>query len=141
MLCERGIRTFEHATRFTLDLAAVALLKRRTHLPVMVDPSHASGLPELVAPLTLAAVGAGVDALLIDVHVQPQHARCDGRQALEPAEFGELMNRIGAVALGLGRTLAVPASPGSSAKGVGWDRHRPGRAMEEVSTMNGSVPV
>lgn len=108
VLCERGIRTFEPATRFTLDLSAVALLKARTHLPVMVDPSHASGIPELVEPLALAAVAVGADALLIDVHVRPDEALCDGKQALLPADFDRLMARLRQVAAGLGRTVSRP---------------------------------
>ncbi|ETK35460.1 3-deoxy-7-phosphoheptulonate synthase [Microbispora sp. ATCC PTA-5024] len=107
VLCERGIRTFEGSTRFTLDLSAVALLKRRTHVPVMVDPSHSLGVPELIEPLTLAAVAAGADALLIDVHVQPQQALCDGKQALLPADFGRIMGRLDSLALGLGRRLGI----------------------------------
>ena len=106
VLCERGIRTFEPITRFTLDLSAVALLKQRTHLPVMVDPSHSSGMPELVEPLSLAAVAAGADALLIDVHGQPELAVCDGSQAILPDRFGQLMERLSSMAIGLGRPMA-----------------------------------
>ena len=94
VLCERGIRTFEPSARFTLDLTAVALWKQRTHLPVMVDPSHSGGRPELVEPLSLAAVAAGADALLIDVHVAPEQALCDGNQALRPQQFADLMSRL-----------------------------------------------
>lgn len=111
ILCERGIRTFEPATRFTLDLSAVALLKQRTHLPVMVDPSHSGGLPDLVEPLSLAAVAAGADALLIDVHCQPDRALCDGRQAIRPDHFGCLMKRLASVAFGLDRHLASRPAP------------------------------
>lgn len=107
ILCERGIRTFDHATRFTLDLSAVALLKRRTHLPVMVDPSHAVGIPDLVEPMTLGAAAVGADALLIDVHVQPDEALCDGKQALRPEEFDRLMHRLELLARGLGRQLST----------------------------------
>ena len=82
ILCERGIRTFEPYTRNTLDLSAIPLLKELTHLPVIVDPSHASGLSRLVAPLSLAAVGAGTDGLIIEVHNDPPHALCDGAQSL-----------------------------------------------------------
>jgi 3-deoxy-7-phosphoheptulonate synthase len=106
MLCERGIRTFEPSARFTLDLTAVALWKQRTHLPVMVDPSHSGGRPELVEPLSLAAIAAGADALLIDVHVQPEQAWCDGNQALRPQQFAGLMRRLAGVAAGLGRHLS-----------------------------------
>jgi 3-deoxy-7-phosphoheptulonate synthase len=105
VLCERGIRTFEPSARFTLDLSAVALWKQRTHLPVMVDPSHSGGRPELVEPLALAGIAAGADALLIDVHVQPEQALCDGNQALRPAQFADLMGRLARLAAGLGRRL------------------------------------
>jgi 3-deoxy-7-phosphoheptulonate synthase len=105
VLCERGIRTFEPSARFTLDLTAVALWKQRTHLPVMVDPSHSGGRPELVEPLSLAAIGAGADALLIDVHVEPQQALCDGNQALSPEQFAGLMGRLAPAAAGLGRHM------------------------------------
>jgi 3-deoxy-7-phosphoheptulonate synthase len=106
VLCERGIRTFEPSARFTLDLSAVALWKQHTHLPVMVDPSHSGGRPELVAPLSLAGVAAGADALLVDVHVQPEKALCDGNQALRPTQFAELMGSLSGLAAGLGRRLA-----------------------------------
>jgi 3-deoxy-7-phosphoheptulonate synthase len=115
MLCERGIRTFEPSARFTLDLTAVALWKQYTHLPVMVDPSHSGGRPELVEPLSLAAVAAGADALLIDVHVRPEEARCDGNQAIRPEQFAGLMDRLSPVAAGLGRPVArVAPAPGGS---------------------------
>ncbi len=106
VLCERGIRTFEPAARFTLDLTAVALWKQRTHLPVMVDPSHSGGRPELVEPLSLAAIAAGADALLIDVHVQPERALCDGNQAIRPQQFAGVMDRLARVAAGLGRHMS-----------------------------------
>jgi 3-deoxy-7-phosphoheptulonate synthase len=113
VMCERGIRTLEHATRFTLDLSAVALMKRRSHLPVMVDPSHAVGIPELVEPMTLAAAAAGADALLIDVHVQPDAALCDGKQALAPVEYRRLMGKLEMLAMGIGRKLAGRTIDGS----------------------------
>jgi len=114
ILCERGIRTFETATRNTLDLASVALVKQRTHLPVLVDPSHATGLRELVIPMSLAAAAAGADGLLVEVHGEPEAALCDGRQALTPALFSELMHRLPPVLAALGRsmhprTAAAPA--------------------------------
>ncbi|WP_033262058.1 3-deoxy-7-phosphoheptulonate synthase [Amycolatopsis vancoresmycina] len=105
VLCERGIRTFEPSARFTLDLTAVAQWKQHTHLPVIVDPSHSSGRPELVEPLSLAAVAAGADALLIDVHVQPEQALCDANQALRPEQFAGLMTRLAGAVAGLGRSL------------------------------------
>src|SRR5262249_9038367 len=86
VLCQRGIRPYETATRNTLDLSVVPLLKQKTHLPVVVDPSHGTGNRALVAPMALAAVAAGADGVMIDVHPQPEHARCDGPQALLPNE-------------------------------------------------------
>ncbi|MEU7907461.1 3-deoxy-7-phosphoheptulonate synthase [Actinoplanes sp. NPDC049118] len=121
ILCERGIRTFEQATRFTLDISAVALMKQRSHLPVMVDPSHSTGVPTLVEPVALAAVAAGADALIIDVHTNPERALCDGKQALLPADFAALMGRMEMLGMGLGRpmsavgTLAVDEAPATSA--------------------------
>jgi len=106
VLCERGIRTFEPSARFTLDLTAVALWKQRTHLPVIVDPSHSGGRPELVEPLSLAAVAVGADALLIDVHVQPEQALCDGAQAIRPQQFADLMGRLAPLAAALGRHMS-----------------------------------
>jgi 3-deoxy-7-phosphoheptulonate synthase len=108
VLCERGIRTFETATRNTLDLSAVALAKQRTHLPVVVDPSHASGRPELVIPLSLAAAAVGADGLLVEVHPQPDLALSDGPQALRPRELRELMNRLAPLLDAAGRTLWQP---------------------------------
>lgn len=94
ILCERGIRTFEPYTRNTLDLSAIPLLKELTHLPVIVDPSHASGLSRLVKPLSLASVGAGAHGLMIEVHNDPMHALCDGAQSIRPAEFKDIVERI-----------------------------------------------
>jgi 3-deoxy-7-phosphoheptulonate synthase len=94
ILCERGIRTFEPYTRNTLDLSAIPLLKEKTHLPVIVDPSHASGLSRLVKPMSLASVGAGADGLIIEVHNDPAHALCDGAQCLRPNQFDELVKSI-----------------------------------------------
>ena len=94
ILCERGIRTFEPYTRNTLDLSAIPLLKELTHLPVIVDPSHASGLSRLVKPLSLAAVGAGAHGLMIEVHNDPEHALCDGAQSLRPEQFAEVVRHI-----------------------------------------------
>jgi 3-deoxy-7-phosphoheptulonate synthase len=112
ILCERGIRTFEPSTRNTLDLASVALAKARTHLPVMVDPSHATGNRELVIPMALAAAAAGADGLLVEVHPHPDQALCDGAQALTPELFEELMRRLAPVLGAVGRTLHPrPAAP------------------------------
>ncbi|MFN8573570.1 MAG: 3-deoxy-7-phosphoheptulonate synthase [Gemmatimonadaceae bacterium] len=105
VLCERGIRTFERATRNTLDVSAVPVLKRETHLPVIVDPSHAGGEASLVAPLSFAAIAAGADGLLIEVHPDPATARSDGEQSLSPDAFGSLMQRLGAFATAAGRQL------------------------------------
>ena len=94
MLCERGIRTFETATRNTLDLSAVPVLKQKTHLPIVVDPSHGTGVWELVEPLSLAAVAVGADSLIIEVHNQPELALCDGQQSITPELFHQLMQKI-----------------------------------------------
>ncbi|MBE5742429.1 MAG: 3-deoxy-7-phosphoheptulonate synthase [Clostridiales bacterium] len=94
ILCERGIRTFEPLTRNTLDLSAIPLLKELTHLPIIVDPSHASGLSRLVKPLSLASVGAGADGLMIEVHNDPKNALCDGAQSLRPEQFEEVVKGI-----------------------------------------------
>lgn len=94
ILCERGIRTFEPYTRNTLDLSAIPILKERTHLPVIVDPSHASGVARLVRPLSLASVGAGADGLIIEVHNDPTHALCDGAQSLKPEQFEEVVSSL-----------------------------------------------
>lgn len=108
ILCERGIRTFETATRHTLDLAALPVLKRLTHLPVVVDPSHAAGYRNCVPPLALAAVAAGADGLLIEIHPSPEGALSDGPQALEPGEFERLMSGLRRVAEAVGRHVAAP---------------------------------
>lgn len=94
ILCERGIRTFEPYTRNTLDLSAIPVLKELTHLPIIVDPSHASGLSRLVPPLSLASVGVGADGLIIEVHNDPMHALCDGAQSLRPEQFDELVKTV-----------------------------------------------
>ncbi len=95
ILCERGIRTFETYTRNTLDLAGVAALKQLTHLPVIVDPSHATGRRDLVAVMSRAAVVAGADGVMVEVHPDPEHAKCDGPQSLDPPEFEDLMSGMG----------------------------------------------
>ena len=94
ILCERGIRTYENATRNTLDLSAVPLLKKRSHLPVAVDPRHATGIPWRVEPMTLAAIAAGADGVMIEVHNDPPHALCDGAQSLRPEQFDALMGKV-----------------------------------------------
>lgn len=94
ILCERGIRTFETASRNTLDISAVPLLKEMTHLPVFIDPSHATGKRSLVTPMSLAAEAAGADGIMVEVHTNPQEALCDGPQALTPADFKNLMKSL-----------------------------------------------
>ena len=105
MLCERGIRTFEPYTRNTLDISAVPVLKQLTHLPVIVDPSHAAGNWEWVTPLSMAAVAAGADGLLVEVHPHPDKALSDGPQSLRPERFKELVEKVRAVAQAVGRSL------------------------------------
>jgi 3-deoxy-7-phosphoheptulonate synthase len=105
MLCERGIRTFETQYRNTLDLAAVPTLKEMSHLPVIVDPSHATGNWKLVAPMAKAAIAAGADGLLIEVHSNPECALCDGEESLKPGRFHTLMNDLKKVAQAVGREL------------------------------------
>jgi 3-deoxy-7-phosphoheptulonate synthase len=105
VLCERGIRTFGTATRNTFDLAAIPVLKRETHLPVLADPSHAGGRRDLVAPLSYAAIAAGADGLVIEVHPEPETATSDGDQSLDFEEFEELMGALGPFAEAAGRTL------------------------------------
>jgi len=111
MLCERGIRTFDRALRNTLDIGAVPYLKMETHLPVLVDPSHACGRRDLVPALALAAVAAGADGLLIEVHPDPDHARSDGDQSMRLDAFAELMDRTRDVAQALGRVVAEVSTP------------------------------
>jgi len=105
ILCERGIRTFETATRNTLDISAIPLLKQLTHLPVMVDPSHGVGKWELVAPMSKAAVAAGADGLLIEVHTNPEEALSDGEQSMKPTAFKKLMEELKPIAAAVGREI------------------------------------
>ncbi len=105
VLCERGIRTYETATRNTLDLSAIPVLKQMTHLPVVVDPSHAVGKWDLVAPMAKAAVAAGADGLLIEVHANPEEALCDGEQSLKPKAFKQLMEEMRPIAQAVGREI------------------------------------
>lgn len=106
ILCERGIRTFETATRFTLDLAAIPMIKSMSHLPIIADPSHSTGRSQLVPPITLAAVAAGAHGIIVDVHPNPSMAKCDGPQALTFESFEKMMAQVRAVAQALGK---VPA--------------------------------
>ncbi len=108
MLCERGIRTYETATRNTLDIAAVPVLKERTHLPVIVDPSHAAGRRELVPALARAAIAAGADGLIVEVHPKPDEALSDGRQSLAPDGFARLMEELRRTAAAVGRHVSPP---------------------------------
>ena len=94
ILCERGIRTYETATRNTLDLSCVPILHELSHLPVVVDPSHATGKAKLVAPMAVAAAASGADGLMIEVHNDPAHALCDGAQSLTPDQFAELTGKV-----------------------------------------------
>jgi 3-deoxy-7-phosphoheptulonate synthase len=105
ILCERGIRTYETATRNTLDLSAIPVLKQMTHLPVIVDPSHAVGKWDLVAPMAKAAVAAGADGLIIEVHSNPEEALCDGEQSLKPKSFKILMDELRLIAKAVGREI------------------------------------
>ncbi|KPK03050.1 MAG: 3-deoxy-7-phosphoheptulonate synthase [Nitrospira bacterium SG8_35_4] len=105
ILCERGIRTFETATRNTLDLNAIPVIKKLSHLPVVVDPSHGVGKWDLVAPMAKAAVAAGADGLMIEVHTNPEEALSDGEQSLTPKKFSVLMKELKAVAKAVGRTI------------------------------------
>ncbi len=97
ILCERGIRTYETYTRNTLDLSCVPLLRQLTHLPVVVDPSHATGKSALVPPMAMAATAAGADGLMIEVHNDPAHAWCDGAQSLTPEKFADVARRVQAI--------------------------------------------
>jgi 3-deoxy-7-phosphoheptulonate synthase len=110
MLCERGIRTFETAYRFTLDLMAIPVLKELTHLPVIVDPSHAAGRRDLVEPMSLAAAAAGADGIIVEVHPEPEEAICDGPQALVGEHFGAYAERVQAAAAIAGKKLSVGAA-------------------------------
>lgn len=105
ILCERGIRTFENSTRNTLDISAIPVLKARTHLPVFVDPSHAAGFSWLVEPLSMAAIAAGADGLIIEVHNEPKRALSDGQQSLTPEDFTLLMKKLSLVAAAIGREI------------------------------------
>ncbi|MBC7188793.1 3-deoxy-7-phosphoheptulonate synthase, partial [Candidatus Aerophobetes bacterium] len=105
ILCERGIRTFEDSTRFTLDLTSVALIELLSHLPVVVDPSHGTGKRELVLPMAMAAIAAGADGLMIEVHPKPDEALSDGFQSITPDSFTSLMERVREVARAVGREV------------------------------------
>ena len=105
ILCERGVRTFETYTRNTLDLSAIPAIRQMSHLPIIVDPSHAAGMYWMVEPLAMAAAAVGADGLMVEVHNDPPHAKCDGQQSLTPEKFGRLMNRIAPVVDLMGKKL------------------------------------
>ncbi len=105
ILCERGIRTFETSTRNTLDISAIPMLKKKSHLPVVVDPSHASGIVWMVEPLSMAAIAAGADGLIIEVHNCPEKAFSDGAQSLRPEQFSQIMDKIKKTAVFFGKTM------------------------------------
>ena len=105
VLCERGIKTFERSTRYTLDLGSVAVLKHETHLPVIVDPSHAAGRRDLVLPLARAAAAVGADGIIVESHPSPEGALCDGPQQIPTAEFGEFAREVRSVVELLGKRI------------------------------------
>jgi len=111
VLCERGIKSFETEVRFTLDVSAVPVIKEYSHLPVLVDPSHAAGRRQLVPALALAGIAAGADGIIVEVHDRPEEALCDGPQALLPEDFRRLVDQIGRLAAALGRGLSRRPSP------------------------------
>jgi 3-deoxy-7-phosphoheptulonate synthase len=114
VLCERGIRTFETATRNTLDISAVPVAQRLSHLPVIVDPSHSGGRRDLVLPLSRAAIAVGADGVIVDVHPDPAKALCDGDQALTGTDIAELADLARTLPSLLGRTLADVPEPASA---------------------------
>ncbi len=105
ILCERGIRTFENATRNTMDISAIPVVKSLSHLPIVADPSHGTGRRDKVLPMARAAVAAGADGLLVEVHHDPEHALSDGAQSLWPAQFQELMDQLRIIAQAVGRSV------------------------------------
>ncbi len=119
VLCERGIRTFESYTRNTLDLSAIPVVKKLSHLPIVVDPSHGTGRRDKVVPMARAAVAAGADGLLVEVHTDPDHALSDGAQSLDPAQFDRLMAELRIIAPAIGRRICVEPSGGLGRDRVG----------------------
>ena len=103
ILCERGIRTFETYTRNTLDLSAIPAVKKLSHLPVVVDPSHSAGISWMVEPLSLAAMAVGADGIIVEVHNDPKTALCDGAQSLDLLQYEKLMNKLKAISVHFGR--------------------------------------
>jgi 3-deoxy-7-phosphoheptulonate synthase len=105
ILCERGIRTFENYTRNTLDISAVPVVKKLSHLPVFTDPSHGTGIRNKVIPMARASVAAGADGIIVEVHHDPDHAKSDGAQSLYPEQFAEMMTQLGAIAHAVQRRI------------------------------------
>jgi 3-deoxy-7-phosphoheptulonate synthase len=143
ILCERGIRTFETKTRNTLDVSAVPVLKRETHLPVFVDPSHAAGRAHLVTPLALAAVAAGADGLIVEVHPDPTQARSDGDQSLTPRSFNVLVRKVALVAGAIGRELSIDgaALPDDDTSGEQGSGAAPRAEVPVVDESDLSLPL
>jgi 3-deoxy-7-phosphoheptulonate synthase len=106
ILCERGIRTFETATRNTMDIGAIPVVKKKSHLPIVADPSHAIGIRDKVIPMARAAVAAGADGILVEVHNDPDHAKSDGAQSLFPDQFSQMMKEVRIIAEAIGRRIA-----------------------------------
>jgi 3-deoxy-7-phosphoheptulonate synthase len=106
ILCERGIRTFETATRNTMDISAIPVIHAKSHLPIVADPSHGIGIRDKVIPMARAAVAAGADAIMVEVHNDPDHAKSDGAQSLFPEQFAELMKQVRIIAEAIGRGVA-----------------------------------
>jgi len=106
IMCERGIRTFETATRNTMDISAIPVIHAKSHLPVVADPSHGVGIRDKVIPMARAAVAAGADAIMVEVHNDPDHAKSDGAQSLFPEQFDELMTQVRIIAEAIGRSIA-----------------------------------
>ena len=119
MLCERGIRTFETATRNTTDINAIPVLKNLTHLPVILDPSHATGHADYVAAIARAGIAAGADGLIVEVHPDPAHAVSDGKQSLKPEAFAAMVKQVGQIAQVMGRSLVCVNGAYQSAR-QGW---------------------
>ena len=106
IMCERGIRTFETATRNTMDISAIPVIHAKSHLPIVADPSHGVGIRDKVIPMARAAVAAGADAIMVEVHNDPDHAKSDGAQSLFPEQFDELMAQVRIIAEAIGRSVA-----------------------------------
>ena len=136
VLCERGVRSFDVATRNLLDISVVPLLEEMTHLPVIVDPSHAVGIARLVPPIAIASIAAGAHGLLIEVHPDPPNALSDGAQSLDGAQFERLMRRLGAAAALAGRTLPKRNAPDD---GAARDYRAPVASVESSSSRDSAV--